>query len=266
MDNFEEAAIEIAVRAGDVLRRRLGHIAEVHHKGAVDLVTAADREAETLILEGLRARFPHHGVVAEESGEHVGGADFVWYVDPLDGTTNFVHGLPHFAVSIALVADAVLAAGVVHDPMRQETFHASRGHGAFLNGERMKVSPVRTLGEALVATGFPYQRGRSVARHVPAFERVLRHAQGVRRAGAAALDLAYVACGRFDGYWESLLQPWDTAAGSLLVEESGGRVTDYRGAQPAIAHREILATNGHLHEELRALILDARLVDGSRGL
>jgi myo-inositol-1(or 4)-monophosphatase len=266
MRSFEEAAIEIAVRAGDVLRRRLGHTAEVHHKGAVDLVTAADREAEALILNELASRFPDHGIVAEESGEHVGGAGFVWYVDPLDGTTNFVHGLPHFAVSMALVADDALVAGVVHDPMRHETFHASRGHGAFLNGERMTVSPVRTLQEALVATGFPYYRGRSIARHVPAFGRVLRRTQGVRRAGAAALDLAYVACGRFDGYWEARLQPWDTAAGSLLVRESGGRVTDYHGVQPVIADREILATNGLVHDELRAVILNTRLVDGSTGL
>jgi myo-inositol-1(or 4)-monophosphatase len=251
---FEEVALEVAVSAGDVLRRHFGRVRDVQHKGEVDLVTAADREAEALILRRLGAAFPGHRIVAEESGEHPGDKEFVWYVDPLDGTTNFVHALPHFAVSIGLVAHGELAAAVVHDPMRNETFHSSRGRGSFLNGERIATSAAARIEEALVATGFPYDRRLSAARHLPAFERVLRRAQGVRRAGAAALDLAYVACGRLDAYWESQLQPWDTAAGSLLVSEAGGRVTSYDGARPVVAYADIIATNGHLHDELRALI------------
>lgn len=254
MERAEEVALEVAVDAGDVLRRHFGRVRDVEHKGEVDLVTTADREAETLILRRLGSAFPGHRIVAEESGEHPGGSDFVWYVDPLDGTTNFVHALPHFAVSIALVAHGELAAAVVHDPMRHETFHASRGRGAFLNGERSGVSAVARVGDALIATGFPYDRRRSAARYLPAFERVLRRAQGVRRAGAAALDLAYVACGRLDAYWESQLKPWDTAAGSLLVREAGGRVTSYDGACPVVAYDDIVATNGRVHEELRALV------------
>jgi len=252
---FEEVALEAAVGAGDALRGHFGRVRDIQHKGEVDLVTAADREAEALILRRLASAFPGHRIVAEESGEHPGGDDFVWYVDPLDGTTNFVHALPHFAVSIGLVAHGELAVAVVHDPMRQETFHASRGRGSFLNGRRIGASAVRRIEEALVATGFSYDR-RAASRHLPAFERVLRRAQGIRRAGAAALDLAYVACGRLDGYWESQLKPWDTAAGSLLVSEGGGRVTGHDGAPSGIAHEHIVATNGHLHDELRGLVGD----------
>ncbi|HWP65214.1 MAG TPA: inositol monophosphatase family protein [Candidatus Limnocylindria bacterium] len=269
MATFEAVAREAAGRAGDVLRRHFGRVREVRHKGDVDLVTAADREAEAVILEGLRTRFPEHRVVAEESGEHPGGTDYVWYVDPLDGTTNFVHGVPHFAVSIALAAEGQLVAAVVHDPMRHETFHATRGSGAFLNGQRIAVSTAASLDVALVATGFPYDRRQAAGEYVPTFEAVLRRTQDIRRAGAAALDLAYVACGRFDGYWESGLQPWDTAAGSLLVSEAGGCVSSYDGSRPVVPYRDIVATNGALHDALRALILASRSapsVDGSRGL
>ena len=254
MGTFEEVAIEVARRAGDVLRSHFGRVRDVEHKGDVDLVTIADREAETVILAALRAAFPQHRVVAEESGAHPGADDFVWYVDPLDGTTNFVHGFPHFAVSIGLVAGGRVVAAAVHDPLRDETFHAHHGGGAFLNGRPIAVSQADRLESALLATGFPYDRQRSALEVVPVFQRVLTHSQGIRRAGAAALDLAYVASGRLDGYWEALLQPWDTAAGSLLVVEAGGTVTGYDGSRPVVAYRDIVATNGRLHDELRAAI------------
>jgi len=253
MPTFEEVAIEVAQRAGGVLCRHFGHV-RAEHKGDVDLVTIADRDAEAVILDGLRAAFPHHQVVAEESGTLAGADEFVWYVDPLDGTTNFVHGFPHFAVSLGLVAEGSLMTGVVHDPMRQETFHASRGRGAFLNGRPIVVSRVERLEQALLATGFPYDRRRSATELVPVFQRVLRQSQGIRRAGAAALDLAYVASGRLDGYWEALLQPWDTAAGSVLVAEAGGMVTAYDGSRPLVPYRDIVATNSYLHAALRAVI------------
>jgi myo-inositol-1(or 4)-monophosphatase len=254
MATFEEVAVQVARRAGELLRSHFGRVREVEHKGDVDLVTIADREAESMILGALRAAFPHHRVVAEESGAHPGTDDFVWYVDPLDGTTNFVHGLPHFAVSIALVAEGSLLAAAVHDPMRDETFHARRDGGAFLNGTPIAVSQADRLEAALLATGFPYDRRRSAVELVPVFQRVLTRCQGIRRAGAAALDLAYVASGRLDGYWEALLQPWDTAAGSLLVAEAGGMVTAYDGSRPPVAYRDIVATNGRIHDELRAAI------------
>ena len=256
MESHESTAVEAALAAGAVLRAHYGRASDVRHKGDVDLVTAADREAETAVIERLRRANPTHRILAEESGEHAGDAEFVWYVDPLDGTTNFVHAFPHFAVSIALMARGVLVVGVVHDPIRGETFRARRGAGAFLDDRRIRVSTTRVLEDALVATGFPYDRAEFVRLHLPAFGRVLERVQGVRRAGAASLDLAYVACGRLDAYWESALKPWDTAAGSLLVSEAGGIVSAYDGNRPALAFERIIASNGPLHEHLRAIVND----------
>jgi myo-inositol-1(or 4)-monophosphatase len=254
VQSHETTAVEAALAAGAVLRAHHGRAADVRHKGAVDLVTAADREAEAAVIDRLRRANPTHRIVAEESGEHAGDAEFVWYVDPLDGTTNFVHAFPHFAVSIALMARGELVVGVVHDPLRGETFRARRGAGAFLGDRPIRVSTTAVLEQALVATGFPYDREAFVRRDLPAFARALRHVQGVRRAGAASLDLAYVACGRLDAYWESTLKPWDTAAGSLLVSEAGGLVTTYDGRRPALAYDDIVASNGAVHEALRAIV------------
>jgi myo-inositol-1(or 4)-monophosphatase len=255
--SHESTAVEAALAAGALLRAHYGRAGDVRHKGDVDLVTAADREAEAVVIDHLRRANPTHRIVAEESGEHAGDAEFVWYVDPLDGTTNFVHAFPHFAVSIALMARGELVVGVIHDPLRGETFRARRGAGAFLEDRPIRVSSTAALERALVATGFPYDREAFVRKDLPAFGRVLRSAQGVRRAGAASLDLAYVACGRLDAYWESSLKPWDTAAGSLLVSEAGGLVTDYAGRRPALTYEEILASNGAVHEALRVIVGEA---------
>jgi myo-inositol-1(or 4)-monophosphatase len=257
VSGFVDVALEAALAAADVLRAHFGRVQAVGRKGDVDLVTAADREAEAVIVRHIRQRYPEHRIVAEESGEHPGEADFVWYVDPLDGTTNFVHAFPHFAVSIGLVAHGGLEAGVVIDPLRREVFHAARGRGSFLDDRPIQVSRTATLCDALVGTGFPYDRRDTADRLLLPLGRVLRASRGVRRAGAAALDLAYVACGRMDAYWEARLQPWDTAAGSLLVTEAGGTISALDGSRPVPVFRDILASNGLVHEELRHVVAAA---------
>jgi myo-inositol-1(or 4)-monophosphatase len=254
MTGTVEVARDLAARAGEVLRSHFGRLRAVHHKSEVDLVTAADRDAEALLVDGLARAFPGHRVVAEESGERGADSDRVWYVDPLDGTTNFVHGIPHFAVSLGLVVDGSPAMGVVHDPLRQETFLASHGHGATLNGAPVHVSAPATIQAGLIGTGFPYDRRHSAGRYLPAFERVLRASRDVRRAGSAALDLAWVACGRLDGYWEFGLRPWDTAAGTLLVREAGGLVTACDGSEDPLPYAAILACNPTIHRALRDLV------------
>lgn len=242
-------ALEAATTAGRLLRRRLGGV-RASHKGDVDLVTEADHEAERAILDLVHGRFPSHRIIAEESGEHGIPGEAVWYVDPLDGTTNFVHAFPHFAVSIAVITNDGFATAVVHDPLRGETFRASRGRGAFLNDQPMMVSSTGRLADALVATGFPYDRRSAPQRYLQPLERMLRNAQGIRRVGAASLDLAYLACGRLDAYWEEQLRPWDTAAGSLLVTEAGGLVTAFDGSTGYPLFAQIAASNGRFHEEL----------------
>ncbi len=242
-----ELAKAAALAAGRLQREHFeGHI-KVSHKGEIDLVTEIDLQSERLILELLASS----GIPV--LGEEIAKAEpsgLYWLVDPLDGTTNYAHGFPWFAVSIALMEDKEPIAGVVYHVMLDELFWAERNKGAFLNGRRLKVSETKRLGEALLATGFPYNVHQKPDKVVKAFHDFLVRAQGIRRAGAAALDLAYLACGRFDGFWEPLLKPWDTAAGMLLVLEAGGRVTDFLGQtyDPFVPH--ILATNGLIHEEM----------------
>jgi myo-inositol-1(or 4)-monophosphatase len=231
----------------------------VVYKGAVDLVTQADRAAEDLIVGALREAFPSHTIVAEEGSGVDRGNGFTWFVDPLDGTTNFAHGFPVFAVSIALQDAQGLAAGVVYDPLRDECFTAARGLGAALNGAPIRVSACPDLDHALLATGFAYDRRTAEDNNVMAFGTFIRRCQGVRRAGAAAIDMAYVACGRLDGYWEMKLHAWDAAAATLLVREAGGRATDYLGAetQPdGVDNWEVIATNGLFHPEMVAILSD----------
>ncbi len=267
MLRFEEVARAAATRAGALLRARYGGRQEVSFKSAVDLVTAVDRESERLIVDDLTAAFPDHGVVAEESAARPGAGAYRWYVDPLDGTTNFAHAYPQFAVSIALEHAGTLVLGVVHDPLRDETFVAVRGEGARLNDRPISVSEVSALDGALLATGFPYDRREQAGFYLHFVEAALRRAQDVRRGGSAALDLCYVACGRLDGFWEWKLHPWDTAAGRLVVEEGGGRVTDFAGGPHRLAGLETAATNGLLHDELLALLAATRAeVDGRSGL
>jgi len=255
---FERVAHAAAARAGALLRARHRERQEVSFKSEVDLVTAVDREAERLIVETLAAAFPAHGIVAEESPPRPDRDGHRWYVDPLDGTTNFAHGYPHFAVSIALAREDELLLGLVYDPMREESFSALRGGGARLNGAPIGVSDVASLERGLLGTGFPYDRRRQPEFYLAFWHEALRRAQGVRRAGAAALDLCYVACGRLDGFWEWKLHAWDTAAGRLIVEEAGGRVTAFSGAPHRLAGEETAASNGRIHEELLGMIADVR--------
>jgi myo-inositol-1(or 4)-monophosphatase len=242
-------ALVAALRgAGEVLRRHFRRPGTVHYKGRGNPVTAADREADRFVRRSLARRFPGHGFLTEESRPSGAAARSRWIVDPLDGTVNFAHGLPHACVSVAYERDGELRVGGVYDPFREELFLAVRGRGARLNGRPMRVSPAARLAEALLVTGFPYDRHRRAAVYAHYVEEFLRRGQDVRRLGAAALDLAYVACGRLDGYWEFNLRPWDVAAGALLVREAGGRVTDFRGRTYRMEDTsQTLATNGRVH-------------------
>jgi myo-inositol-1(or 4)-monophosphatase len=251
-------AIETAREAGRVLAERFGSASlKVQHKGDIDLVTESDLAAERLIVGRIRNYYPRHDILAEESGtsaqEGTGQSEYKWIVDPLDGTTNYAHGYPCFCVSIALEEAGELVIGVIYDPTRDELFAAERGAGATLNGRRIRVSETSELNEALLCTGYPYDvRGRDdFARH---FTNFILNAQGVRRDGSAALDLAYVACGRFDGFWEEGLRPWDVAAGAVLIKEAGGYVSRYDNSPLDIYAPPIMASNGLIHEEMMRVL------------
>jgi myo-inositol-1(or 4)-monophosphatase len=286
-------AAEIAREAGALLREYYAKGVETEYKGDVDIVTAADRAAEKLIRTRLGEAFPEHGIYGEEGTRERMQGEFRWYVDPLDGTTNFAHGFPQFCVSLGLEQraglerrgglerqasleqraslergadslsesadgtgeDGTLVAGVIYDPLRDELFTAERGQGTQLNGKPARVSRNAELAEALLGTGFP-SRKRHASPNIHFYQEFTLRSHGVRRAGSAALDLAYVACGRMDAFWEFNLNPWDTAAGILLVEEAGGRVTDFAGGQFQLKSDEILASNGLIHEELIGMFED----------
>ena len=244
-------AIDMARDAGGLLMQRLG-VAKVTNKGDIDLVTEGDLASENLIIERIRSYYPQHGILAEESGEAQlsgGKSEWKWIIDPLDGTTNYAHSYPCFCVSIALEHAGVLELGVVYDPVRDEMFAAERGSGATLNDRKITVSSVEELKDAMVCTGFPYN-----VRERPDFTRDFANftmaAQAVRRDGSAALDLAYVACGRFDGFWEDGLSPWDIAAGKILIEEARGAVTNFDNAQLSIYTKKVLASNGLVHDAM----------------
>jgi myo-inositol-1(or 4)-monophosphatase len=240
----------IAREAGALLLGYLAKHVTIEYKGDVDLVTEADRASEKFIVERLQARWPEHGIVGEEGTRSEADAEYRWYVDPLDGTTNFAHGYPVFCVSIALVRrDGQLEAGVLYDPTRDEMFSAERGDGATLNGKKLQVSKTTRLAESLLGTGFPSHK-RHKNPNIHFYHQLTLRSHGVRRAGSAALDLANVASGRYDGYWEFNLNPWDTAAGVLLVQEAGGTVTRFDGTPFRLDSREVLASNGLIHEEL----------------
>ncbi|HEU4433716.1 MAG TPA: inositol monophosphatase family protein [Pyrinomonadaceae bacterium] len=249
-------AMQMAQDAGNVLMQRLGS-AKVTNKGDINLVTEADLASEQLIIERIRSHYPQHGILAEESGEAVmvGGqrSEWKWIVDPLDGTTNYAHGYPCFAVSIALEHKGVLEIGVVYDPVRNEMFAAERGKGATLNSRTIRVSDVDELNNAMICTGFPYN-----VRERPDFARDFANftmaAQAVRRDGSAAIDLAYVACGRFDGFFEDGLCPWDTAAGLVLIQEARGRVTNFDDEPLDIYTLKVLASNGLIHDAMRNVL------------
>lgn len=243
-----------ATAAGQVLMGFLGHHGVTHHKGAVDLVTAADEAAEALLRRELLALFPEDALLAEEGGAGGrAGAPWTWVVDPLDGTTNFVHGLHHFAVSVGILYEGVPVAGVIHAPAYARTWHGAVGRGVWLDDRPVQVAPTSELGEALLATGFPYDRRTKARALLGPVERALVAARGLRRMGSAALDLAHVASGHFGGFWEQGLKPWDMAAGVALVREAGGRVTDFDGAPWDPADGLIVATNGSLHAAVVAI-------------
>ena len=250
------AATIAALEAGGIIREMYENPHQIRLKGAIDLVTEADIASEKAILAILAQRFPGSIVLAEESSSDYENipAGPVWIVDPLDGTTNFAHGFPYFCVSIAYSVDKVSQVGVIYCPILDELFCAWQGGGAWLNGRRINVSGRDSLIESLVATGFPYDIQDNLAQVMSQLHRVLPAVRDVRRAGAAALDLAYVACGRLDGFWEINLKPWDTAAGQLLVEEAGGTVTDFKGGSWTPYVPEVLAANGHIHSLLAELI------------
>jgi len=251
-------AAEIAIEAGALIRGHFERGVATEYKGDVDLVTEADRSSEKLITERLTTAFPSHGIYGEEGVRQRIDSEYRWYVDPLDGTTNFAHGFPVFCVSLGLEhrgsglsagLDGELIAGVIYDPIRDELFTTEKGQGAWLNGRRIHVSGTRHLAEALLATGFP-SRKRHASPNIHFYQELTLRSHGVRRAGSAALDLAYTASGRIDGFWEFFLNPWDTAAGALLIEEAGGAITRFDGAPYRLDSSEILATNGLLHQEL----------------
>lgn len=251
-------AIETAREAGQILLDKYGRKINVSKKGDINLVTEADLVSEKLIIERIRSYYPKHAILAEESGESVAVIDggdnrWKWIIDPLDGTTNFAHGYPCFCVTLALEHDGEIVVGVTYDPTRDELFAAEKNQGASLNGRKIHVSETQNLSDALLVTGFPYDfaQRKDFARHITEF---LLKARGVRRDGSAAIDMAYVACGRFDGFWEEGLNPWDVAAGLLLITEAGGRVSYYDDSPFSIYAPPITASNGSIHAEMLSVL------------
>jgi myo-inositol-1(or 4)-monophosphatase len=254
--NYLEAAVEIAKEAGKILVQELSRPPEIRYKGdEVDLVTQADKRSEQLIVGRLNQYFPGHAVAAEEGTGQDTASEFRWHVDPLDGTTNFAHGYPCFCVSIALAQRDALLAAVVFNPFYNELFTAERGEGAVFNGKKISVSKIATLSTSLLCTGFPVHN-RKASPNLQYYGEFTQRSHGVRRDGSAALDLASVAAGRFDAFWEFGLNKWDVAAGVLLIEEAGGRVSDFEGRPYQLGGPVILATNGLIHEEMRGVALE----------
>jgi myo-inositol-1(or 4)-monophosphatase len=247
---------KLARQAGGILREGFHQTNVVNHKGEIDLITEIDMRSETFLLEEIASKYPEHRVVAEESGGVEGADTCVWFIDPLDGTTNFAHKLPIFSVSIAFEEDGELALGVVYDPMHDECFSAERGKGAWLNGESIAVGSTVELSKSLLVTGFPYDRFVNPDNNLDHFNHFALQVQGIRRLGSAALDLCFVACGRVDGFWEIRLQPWDLAAGTLIARESGARVTKLDGSPNTYnsAPFNVVAANPKLHEKMMGVL------------
>jgi myo-inositol-1(or 4)-monophosphatase len=250
-----ELAIQAAREAGAIIQDFAANRFDIIHKGRINLVTEADLASEKHIKELITAHYPDHQILAEESGvSHHEDAEYCWIIDPLDGTTNFAHGLPCYSVSIGIEHKGEVIAGVIYDPSRDELFAATRGAGATLNGDPIHVSAIADLEKALLVTGFPYDVRERMRYYSPAWEAFLAKSQGVRRLGSAAIDLAYVACGRLDGFWEWGLNPWDCAAGWLLIEEAGGKLTKTDGSAFDITKPDLLGTNRLLHEQMVAVL------------
>jgi len=250
-----KAAMDAAKKAGKLLTEGMGsHTNKTGYKGDINLVTEMDYRSEELITTLLRDRFKDISILAEEGGESGEFSGLRWIIDPLDGTTSYAHNLPHFSVSIALEKEGEVVAGVVYNPCLDECFYAYKGGGACLNGKPITVSKTEILKRSLLATGFPYDRATGRENNLDHFQAFLLKAQGIRRMGSAALDLSYAAAGRFDGYWEMKLAPWDMAAGAIILKEAGGRITDFSGAPFSIYGKEVLASNGLIHDEMKKIL------------
>ena len=257
LEKAMEFAVSVAKSAGAIQKSRYEDASvKVEHKGPIDLVTEVDIECEKLVTEAIAERFPSHGILAEEGTELENSSDYLWIVDPLDGTTNFAHGVPIFCVSIALVKQGKPVIGVAYDPLRDELFTAIKGGGAFLNGKPIRVSNVTEMDDALLSTGFPYDIRTNIDNNLDHFNRVVVNCQAIRRVGSAVIDLCYTACGRFDGFWEKGLFAWDMAAAALIVEEAGGIVTDMNGEPLDLYGKTILAANRNIHSALLKLLAD----------
>ncbi len=254
LQRIRDCAVKAALAAGQLQRSRFASDLSIDLKGAKNLVTEIDLASEKLIVETIQAEFPDHSILAEEGDYPVGDGLHTWVIDPLDGTTNYAHGYPWFCVSIALMVGGELQVGVIYNPMTDDLFTAIAGQGAFHNGARIAVSGRQPLGSSLLATGFPYDCATDPENNFDHFVCFQKAARGIRRCGAAALDLAWLAAGRLDGFWEVKLKPWDVAAGTLLVQEAGGRVTAFDGAEYEITNHRILASNGLIHDEMSALL------------
>jgi myo-inositol-1(or 4)-monophosphatase len=257
-NEIERVAIRAARAAGRIHLKRMNHISIANKSNVIDLVTEADRESEAAVIEVLRRAFPTHAILAEESGVSGDSSEHRWIIDPLDGTTNFAHGYPQFCISIAYERRGRLQSAVVFDAFKREMFVAHRGRGARLNGRPIRVTRTPTLANSLLVTGFPYDRRERRRYYLTFWEAFMMRTHGVRRTGSAALDLAWVACGRVDAFWEFGLKPWDVAAGALLVDEAGGRVTNMDGSRLDLAGAQILASNRRVHREMIDTIAAAR--------
>lgn len=244
-------AMETAKNAGDILMKHFGNISKIQTKSTkIDLVTNADIESETYIINNIKTNFPEHNIITEESEIKIGNSNFQWIIDPLDGTTNYTHNLPIFAVSIGLQFKSERKLGVVYNPAANKCFWAEKNNGSFLNNLPIKVASTRTLSESLLTTGFPYIHDESYDKCFNHFKELYDKTQGIRRLGAASLDFCFVAMGRFEGFWEYGLQPWDVCAGALILEESGGKISDWDGSKIPSSCSRILATNGYIHSEM----------------
>jgi len=259
MDNCTEFVMAVAREAGIFLKERLNEKHVINYKGEINIVTEEDRLSEEMITSRIRERYPDHDILAEESAGMVLGSKYRWIIDPLDGTTNYAHGYPVFCVSIAFEKESEIHLGVIYNPMLDEMFVAEKGKGAFLNGQKISVSNTADLSSSLLATGFPYDIRSDRNNNINYFNGMAKSAQAIRRAGSAALDMAYIAAGRFDGFWELKLMPWDTAAGCLMIRESGGTVTDLFGGAFHLEAPHVLATNGKIHRDMVALL---KKIDG----
>lgn len=262
--DYLDVARKAALEAGSLLKAYLGKVAKVEYKAKNSLVTEADRIAEDLIIKTIKERYPAHGIFAEESGIQGQGSRYLWIIDPLDGTTNFTHTYPFFSVSIALEIDGDVKIGLIYDPMKDEMFIGERGRGARMNDKKIVVSDASKVEESNLCTGFIHTADWMVEENLRHFGNFIRRARAVRRDGSAALDLCYVACGRYDGFWELGLNPWDTAAGYLIVQEAGGKVTKFGGEEYNIRDQEIIASNAKIHDEMINVISLGRR-DISRG-